>query len=277
MKSKVLKRIISLALVMVMMASTMVIAMVSASATTETKKYTVTIKTAGNKGVSGDIFSYELVGTKGTQEFKLTMCSLRDVTKSVECADLGEITSVNVKHWAGCDGLYLDYIKVKDNSNKETTFYGGRWVDGGETTLSKSDNVYKLTINTADEGGAGTNSDICVTLCDVNNKKSEQLNVTSIHPATDAFERGDSVTIYMNVPSDFAKLNVVEFHSEIDVAYMLGGIVLIYGIGDIFNSEWKLDNISAVKVSGSTVDINKTYNKYVNAEIDTDDTYKVIV
>lgn len=280
MKKGFLKRIMSLVLVGLMIVSMVMVSVVTTSATTNTKKYKVTIHTGGHSAVSGDIYKYTILGTNGSVDFKLSMLSLTEATETVECADLGEIVAVKVLHSAGCDDLYINYFNISEPDGKVTTIYGGRWIDkrwdgsDEEVVFSKLDNVYKLTIDTADKVGAGTNFDISVVLYDKNGNKSKEYNATSVHPATDAFEQNDSMFMYAYVPSKFGELDKINFclsadweHVGLSGAFTLGINLLIEWI----NGDWDFESVSAVKVSGTNIDLGKTYSKKVDTTLELED------
>lgn len=273
---KTLKQVTSILLVVVLVVSTMAISAVSTSAA-EVKNYQITITTGGHQGCSGDCYSYKIIGTKNSVEFTYTTMSLQKTTKSLSnCPDLGEIKSVVVSHWAGCDDIYINSIEICDKSNSSTTvFYGGRWVGSDdEITFDKTDNVYLVTINTGSDSGAGTNEDVYFTLIDENGNKTNQINGTGIHPATDAFENSDSAKFYVCVPSDFGRINKVEIELKSDTAYRIIGIPLLFGIADLFNSDWDLASVSLKKLSGNS-DVGKSQSKTINATLQTDDKYTV--
>ncbi len=82
-----------------------------------------------------------------------------------------------------------------------------------------------------------------------NNTKVDLDDITKIHPKADAFEKGDEMSIYVQVPSNFGKIKKAEFRVQ------GAGITHIA-------TDWKIDTITATKVSGAN--IGASYSKYVN-------------
>lgn len=272
---KITKKIVSLTLVVMMIVSTMAVSMVSTSAATSTKcKYVINIQSGAKDGLSGDIIQLKLDGTKGSTDwFNAPAVALgRNGQQQITHKDIGEIKSISAKN-IGVNGWYPEVFKIKKmvggSTVETTTIYGGKWVDDNkETTFNKNANVYEVFIKTSNKFGAGTNSDVCVTLHGENKVKSERINASSLSSATDAFERGDETTLYIAVPDNFGKLTKAEFGLQVDGMYLVAGCALLFGIADIFNSDWRLESTTIKKVSGDS-DVNCTYssgviNKVVN-------------
>ncbi len=258
MKSNFTKRILSLLLVAVITISTMTVSAISVSAATKT--YTVTIHTAGHSGVSCDLFKYTLIGTKGRTDFVLGMASLSTVTKTIQCDDLGNLTTLYVDHYSGCDGLYVNYIDVTELNGKTTTFYGGRWADNGDQIkLTLKDKILKLAVKTGDMNYSGTDRDVLINLFDRNNLSTGEINLSSLHTKSNAFEAGDKTNFYINVPNNFGEVSKIDIKTN----------------GDF--DDWYLDYID-VTLNGKTKRFNSYDWVYIEDALkETDILYKVTV
>lgn len=132
--------------------------------------------------------------------------------------NVGEIQSISIKtQLGGCliDGpvnefLYFNdwgFSTVKVNG---VTIYGGRKItEPGEYTFSVTDNVYKVTIKTADEKKAGTDLNVNVTLNGTNGKSSKTVNTSKdgsiVLPSATPFnhhERGGTTVTMVYAPFD---------------------------------------------------------------------------
>ncbi len=258
MKNTFTKRILSLLLVITIAISTMAISAVSVSAATKT--YKITIKSAGHYGVSCDFFKYKIYGTKGHTEFTLGMSSLSTVTKKIQCEDLGELTSIYVDQYTGCDGLYVNYIDIEELNGKSTRFYGGRWIDdGAQVKLTLKDKILKLAVKTGDMDYSGTDRDVLINLHDRNNHSTGEINLSSLHPKSNAFETGDKATFYVNVPDNFGEVSKIDIKTSDDF------------------DDWYLDYID-VTFDGKTKRFNSYDWVYIEDPLkETDILYKVTV
>lgn len=253
-----IKRIVSMMLIAVMVVSTIAVAAVPTSAAETKVKYTIETSTPSHLARSADIIKFRVNGKNKSTGFNSLgsigyygngTASFNDVD-----VDVQSITLFNV----GCNGWFPDYITVKKevNGKTETTkFWVGRWIDNGkETTVSKSDKVFKVTLETADELYAGTDSNIGLTLFDKNGKSSDKFDLTEIHSAANAFERGDVETFYLYVRDDFGELNKCYFCD-----LYKGHVVSIW-------DEWKLHKVSVEQITGNGA--GKKYSQIVDKTIE---------
>ena len=74
---------------------------------------------------------------------------------------------------------------------------------------------------------------------------TDQLDATEIHPAFNAFEKGDDTTLYIYAPDNFGKVD------SINISLSSAGILTPGG-------DWKVENITATHVSGNNRGFSKT-------------------
>lgn len=241
MKNKRFTKTISLIMAMLMTLSA--IGITSVFAANETDIYTITASTAGSNGTTKNDLSFKLYGTNGTSTDWVTKaCGKNKGTSSFtfESNYIGtEIEKVEVKI-SGTDGWFPDYVKVTSQKGKiDTTLYGGRWLDNeGTITLKPTDNVFKITIKTADVYLAGTDCDVHMALIDENGKKVTFNNLHDIHPKFNAFERNDSMSAYIACPDNFGKLQYVELWTSLCT-------------GADTTAKWMIERVTAEQVSGA--------------------------
>lgn len=203
--------------------------------------YTITTCTAGSDGVTDDKLEFNLIGNKGSasETISSSKCGNNQGTYTIT-GDMGyigtELLAIEVEI-DGNDGWYPEYINVKSENGKiNRTLYGGRWLDDRETiTLTPDDNVFKVNIKTANVDGAGTDAGVYAQLVDKNGKTSEQINVSDVHPKSNAFEKNDNMSVYMYAPDGFDKLEYINVKTETNGTAA---------------ADWKLESIGAEQVSG---------------------------
>lgn len=263
-KNIFIKRIITLMLIVVMSVSTMAIAIVPTSAVTEKVTYSFDIYTAAGEGLSSDEISFIIYGDSGYSKPHNVGCvgNSRHSTASFSDIDIDNITGIIVE-CKSSDDWYPEYIKVtknNDNNKTTTTFYGGRFINPSDT-LTIDDEVYKIEINTASKIGAGTDGHIHITLADINNNLSNPLCANKIHPAKDAFEKGDKVTLYMYA-NKLGILQRIIFDNYVHENFFLSPFTHL-------TRGWDLEKVTVTKVSGNN-NFNQTFSKTVNTTIDYD-------
>lgn len=262
-KSKTATRILALIIAMITALSAMSAFTLTASAASEEITYNVNfdlwgyatqnvyIKINGTKG-STDWYKAGDIGNYAPHKF------------SFKGKDVGTIQSLTLKtSMDGCifDGpvnqfLYLNswaFISVTINGVK---IYGGRRIsDLGEYTFSVTDNVYKVSIKTADVKNAGTDLNVNVTLNGTDGQKSKKINMSEDGFDTtgdglylNAFEKGHEQTTYIYAPFD----NLESVTIKLD-----GALIAAKG--------WKCESITVEQVQGGTetgvksVEVNKWF------------------
>lgn len=266
MTKKTLKHFISIMLVAVMMLSTMSVALISVSAAeTDNVTYKLEIHTAGSEGYGAGI-KIKVNGDNGSTDWHNLGNATSSKTGTVTFTDknVGNMMSITVKNTTTNDPWYFEYaVLTKENGGEKftTTIHGGKWINYSycvnlgekkflyDYTFSVYDDVYRLDIDTSNDLLSGTDANIFTCIYGENNKKVDLDDITKIHPKADAFERGDKMSIYVNVPANFGKINKIEFR--------VGGSGVTHIAAD-----WKIDTITATKVSGSN--IGTSYSKTVN-------------
>ena len=245
MNKRIIKKITAITLMLVMTLSTATVSLATVSAANDNITYNLSFKTAGSNGSSINDIIIVVHGTNGsTRKHNLGVVGYSSTdTASFEDVNVGTITGVTVETddritlTTAKDGWYPESITVND-----TTIYGGRWVDEEKpVTLMTTDEVYKITIKTGDNNGAGTDSDVKVTLYSANGKTSQCVNASAVHPCVNAFERKDKMSFYMYVGTNFDKANKITFEVP-------GCGIYAAGIS------WFLESVSGEKIQGSTYD-----------------------
>lgn len=249
-----IKRIVSVMLIAVMVVSTIAVAAVPTSAAETKVKYTIETSTPSHLARTGDIIKFRINGKNKSTGFH----SLGSIgfygsgSESFEDIDV-DVQSITVFN-VGCNGWFPDSITVKKevNGKTETTkFWVGRWIDDGEKiTVSKSDKIFKVTVETSNDLFAGTDINIGLTLYDKEGNSSYDFDLTEIHSATNAFERGDVETFYLYAGDNFGELNKCCFFNIYELH-----VVSLW-------DEWKLHKISVEQISGDGA--GKTYSKIVD-------------
>ncbi len=230
------KRILSLVIVLAMVVSTMAISVVSTSAASKTK-YEIQVSTAGGDAMSIDIMDVTIIGSKGeTSVHKIWGLASIDVSFE-DAVDVGDIIGIKIKN-NGIDDWYPTCFSVSSPSNLEI-IYGGRWISDNETvTFKRTDNVFKLDIQTGNVSGAGTDDAMTIKLIDTKGVTSTLLDAADIHPETNAFEKGDKVSLYIYAPDNFGILKTI------DIKLTPAGILTPKG-------DWYVDNIHVTQLSGA--------------------------
>ena len=256
-----LKRIVSIVLVAVMVLSTMAIATVSAFAESMKATYTVEVSTSGSDGCTADMIYLEVIGEINGEEYSTDYhyCAHFGYHKTDRITfsddNIGSLQGVTVKK-AGVNGWYPNYFRVTKTvagKSETVTVYGGKWVENTEpVTFSKDDNVYKVDMKTSNEKGAGTDSNVYFSLIDKKDKETTSLNASSIHPSSNAFEKGDFASFYVSVPDYFGKMDKI----RVELGAWTAG------------APWKLEYFNVTKVSGTEDDLNVTHTSTVNQEFE---------
>lgn len=172
-------------------------------------EYTVTVSTRGSNGVTNDGIWINVIGTNGSESGWMKGYDLgnsRGETKQTLIGNsVGKIKEIRVKtvsdnHW------YPDSISLSTKySGDSVTVYGGRWIGASEQTLSISDNVYRVTVNTSNSTNAGTDANITLFLQDDNGTTTSTVDLSDIHYKSNAFEKGDVDSFYIYAPGDFGE------------------------------------------------------------------------
>ena len=208
--------------------------------------YKISAYTKGSNGVTSDGIYIKINGDDGSTDWmRASECGndKGDWSGSVQGISVGKITSVSVKT-AASNSWYPGKITVTGAfSGESITVYGGRWIGTSEKVLSPDDNVYEITINTADVANAGTDSNIKLYLQDADETKTTEQNLSDIHQKSNAFEKGDTDTFWIYAPDDFGE--AVHTFISSDHTQAAAG--------------WKLDSFTVKKVSGKTKDSGYTF------------------
>lgn len=203
--------------------------------------YKITADTKGSNGVTNKGISINIIGEKGESGWIKASDIGNDkgsTTQSVAGNSVGKITAIKVKT-NDSNSWYPGKITVSAQySGESITVYGGRWIGTSEKTLSPSDNVYELTVNTGTASGAGTDADISVFLQDNDGTKTSTICLSDIHQDANAFENGDSDTFPIYAPSDFGECRHIFLSS--DHSNSAAG--------------WLVDKLTVKKVQGSGSD-----------------------
>ncbi len=255
-KTKKSTRILALVIAMITALSAMSAFTLTASAANEEITYNVNFDLWG---YSSQYVHVKINGTNGSTDWYNAgaIGHYTDSYFSFKDRNVGEIQSISIKtQLDGClfDGpvnefLYFEpwaFITVTVNG---VTIYGGRKISQpGEYTFNVTDNVYKVTIKTADVKNAGTDLNVNVTLNGENGNKSKTVNASEDGYDTtgdgvylNAFERGHQQTTYIYAPFD--KLESITIK-------LSGGLIIAKG--------WKCESITIEQVQGGTDEGVKT-------------------
>lgn len=211
--------------------------------------FTVTTSTAGSDGVTDNNISFKLYGKVDGKEVSTNGITKKcgedkgEYTFSFSDTFIGsEITKIEIEI-DGDDGWYPEYVKVtSDCGGIEQTLYGGRWLDNsGTITLKPTDNVFKIGITTSNDTNAGTDAAVYVQLVDQNGITSDKINASDVHPESNAFEKGDSMSLYMYAPDKFGKLQYIQINSDANGTAA---------------ANWKIEKLDAAQMSGGNKDDN---------------------
>lgn len=209
--------------------------------------YTITTSTAGSSGVTDDKLSFTLIGDKGTTNGTISSSNCGNkkgqYTMTFNNGYIGtELSAIEIEI-DGDDGWYPEYINVKSENGKiNQTLYGGRWLDNsGTITLKPTDNVFKIGITTSNDTNAGTDAAVYVQLVDQNGITSDKINASDVHPESNAFEKGDSMSLYMYAPDKFGKLQYIQINSDANGTAA---------------ANWKIEKLDAAQMSGGNKDDN---------------------
>ena len=193
-------------------------------------RYTVSIKTGNIRGAGTDSNIYvRLIGADGkmTDEVRLNKLISGNafeqnrtdtVTASFNC-DVGTVDEIQVRSdmkWLAAD-WYVDWIKVRQEGSKiETTFTVGEWIADKNTriytTSPKKSTQYKLTVNTGDELGAGTDSMVYVKLIGTNGETAER-EISELYNGN-AFERDTSHAVIANFDKNVGTIKKIMVRSD---------------------------------------------------------------
>lgn len=213
--------------------------------------YTITTVTAGSNGVTNDGISIKVYGSKGVTEW-MNLSSLGDSigaeSATIPGAFVGNIDYIEVKVNSSSNSWYPEKITVKSLfAGDEVTFYGGRWINENKTyKLKQDDNVFEVNIKTGTKNNSGTDYDVYAQILDSKGNTTNWTNLSDIHPAKNAFEKGDNATFYIYAPSEFGKSQFIEMESK---SYF-----------PIATSDWYIDDITVTQVQGKYKDDSFTVN-----------------
>lgn len=257
MKNTIMKRTLSLVLVLMMVFSVTAVSLSTVSAASDEKvTYNFEFYTAGSLGQSNADIVIKVHGTEGstsTHNVGEVGDSQKVQTASFTDVNVGEITGITANIISTVDdGWYPNYIKVS-TSTQSATIYGGRWVDDNDkVTMNVTDNVLKVDVDTCDVKYAGTDGDVKVRFYDTKGRCTDETNLASIHPKFNAFERDDSATFYIYAPSNYGTTSKFAVHAGGDGIFSFG-------------ADWKLDSISVTHVSGANTghSVSKTVNQWI--------------
>lgn len=259
MKNKFMKRTLSLVLVLMMVLSVSAVSFMSVSAASnENVEYEFEFCTAGSSGTTNGVIVIKVNGTNGSTSYHrvgLAGNTQKKKTASFTDVNVGEIESITA-YVTATSGWYPNYIEVSTPTDS-ATIYGGRWLDVRErVTMYETDNVLKVTVDTADVKYAGTDGDVKISFYDTDGNFSGETELSSIHPKKNAFERDDCATFYIYAPDNFGKLR---------------GMNISVGGSDIYSlcGDWKLEDVSIEYVSGAYTGV--TYSKTINQWIEFDE------
>ena len=243
-------RIMALIIAMITALSAMSAFTLTASAASDEITYIVSFDMWGHATQHVYI---KINGTKGSTDWydAGTINHMDPTSFSFKGKDVGEIQSITIRNdmsnhllnGSVSQKLYLNPWAFKSVTINGTKIYGGRYIDDlEEHTFSVTDNVYKVTIKTADVKNAGTDLNVNVTLNGTDGKKSKTVNMSEDGRDTtpnelniNAFERGNQQTTYIYAPFDELESITIE----------LDGLL-------IAAKGWKCESITIEQVQGGT-------------------------
>ncbi len=231
------KKILSLLLVVVMIVSTMAIAVVNVSAK-ETVNYTIKSDLLFGKCFCFDEIYIKVVGEKGEQTFNGYFGSTKYVSETYtkytfEGADVGKIKYIQVKTDSILSSWFFKSIEISTPSDTKK-FYGGRWVEDDYVTFNTSDIVYSVKVKTGNVDYAGTDADVFFHAYNSNGKLIDKYNITKLSGYTNSFEKNSEETFYLYFPEKIKKI---------------GFSIKTYGIF-LIGCDWYLDNVEIKQLSG---------------------------
>ncbi len=204
--------------------------------------YTITTVTAGTDGVTNDGISIKIYGSHDTTDW-IKLSSLGD-SKGTESATassvfVGKIDYIDVKINSSSNSWFPEKLTIKSDLGKdEAIFYGGRWIhEKKEYRFYKTDSVFKINIKTGSIDNSGTDYDVNARLVDSNGRTTDWINLSDIHPDSDAFEKGDDSTFYIYTTSSLGKCQYIELEST--------------SLFPLSASDWFIDEITVTQVQGA--------------------------
>ena len=259
MKTRVIKSIVSLLLILMVTVASL------ATATAVGSKYyyyDLMFYTAGSSGISQDYIYMQIHGEKGSTDWeKLSCCGFYRRYGSVSLGDfndVGKVTGVSVKNEC-IDGWYPEKIEVISPSKEKTTIYCAGWVDNNdEVRFDINKNILEVNVKTSSALFSGTDADVWAIFYDENGVATEGHNLSDIYPTDNAFERGDDATMYISAPDNFGKVKSARFYLDDEEALAIEG------------PAWRAQSVKVTQVSGT----NNGFSVYkaLNTEIDLYDT-----
>ena len=238
MKNKFTKRVLSLVLVLMMVLTTAVVSMGSASAASNGEvEYSVTVRNAYGDGecIFGDLL-VNINGTEGSTGWQNLGTPSYVNDEKFTAPYVGEITSIDACVDSNVNnGFYPNYFDIT-TMGTTTRIYGGEWLDNGETVnFGVDDKVYSIDIFTSIDEKAGTDLSVYVTLFDEDGDHSKAINASDLSFCSNAFERGDVTTVYIHTPDEFDDLKEIRFE--------------LFN-GPTIGSGWLLEKVYVDQVSG---------------------------
>jgi len=219
MKNKrIFKAVLSLFMAVVTVVSVFSATLMNASAASEKQtSYDFVISTAGSDGITSGELEITLYGRYGMHTVHMSYGGLLsgEHKSSYLGKDIGQIFYIKVVNdtWFG-DDWYPEYIKVSSGSSESRTFYCGCWCNEESRTFNEGDRVAVMTVNTGNISGAGTDCDVYATLKDEKGLATEEVNLSSISKAVNAFEKNDVSKFYIKLPENFGIVKEITFRTN---------------------------------------------------------------
>ncbi len=215
-------------------------------------EYIVSVQTGdiADAGTDANIF-LTINGTKGsTAEERINGLvsgngfERGDINKvTLKLKDVGDITSINIRHdnQYAAAGWYLDNVRIAKGSvvGKQYFFDAKKWLQGSDLSASltpgepKKD--YAITIKTMDQAGAGTDSNIFITLIGSKGNSGE-IRANGLLSGN-AFERNSTDKFTLSAVKDIGVISQVKIRS--DGAYAGAG--------------WDLGTVTVVEANANPV------------------------
>ncbi len=251
------KKFLSLLLVVVMIVSTMAIAVVNVSAQ-ETVTYTIKSDILFGKCYCEDQIHIKIVGAKGEQTFSGNFGSTNFVSETYtkytfKGADVGEIKYIQVKTDSILSSWFFKSIEISTPSDTKK-FYGGRWVEDDYVTFNTSDFVYSFKVKTGNVTYAGTDADVFLHTYNSSGNLIEKINLTKLSGVINSFEKNTEETFYVYLPQKISKI---------------GFSIKTYGFF-LIGCDWYLDNVEVKQLSGNGAGYSSTieYDKWITDDTD---------
>ncbi|MDO4419946.1 MAG: PLAT/LH2 domain-containing protein [Ruminococcus sp.] len=247
---KTTTRVMALIIAMITALSAMSAFTLTASAASEEITYKCSFELWG---FSNNDVQIKINGTDGSTDWYNAGCIgyYDDRSFSFKDKNVGEITGYSVK--TDVDGCYFDgdvntFLYFKEwvplcLTVNGVKIYGAQKISRpGEYTYSITDNVYKVTIKTADVKKAGTDLNVNVTLNGTNGEYSNTVNTSKdgriVLPSADPFnhhERGGTTVTMVYAPFDVLESITIKLD---------GGAIAAKG--------WLCESVTIEQIQGGT-------------------------